>query len=105
VGFREDDYVTDADERVALFILKTYREPGEADNAHLRDCPDVTVEDPDAYDGTYSCDTGCEYARFEAVITCPHEEREQFEWGGFDRIGDILNEMEKEEAATGEATP
>ncbi|MER7361903.1 hypothetical protein [Nonomuraea wenchangensis] len=93
----------DADERVARFILKTYREPGEAENAHLRDCPDATVQDPDAYDGTYGCDTGCDYARFEGVITCPHGEREQFEWGDFGEIGGILDEMEQDERAASES--
>jgi hypothetical protein len=53
----------------------------------------VTVEDPDALNGAHGCDTGCDYARFEAVIVCPHGQREEFEWGQFGEIADILEEM------------
>lgn len=78
-----------ADEKVARFILATYREPGEGQgsNEHLRACPDAVVADPDTSDGTYGCDTGCEYVRFEATITCPHGESEGFEWGDFGSVG------------------
>lgn len=61
------------------------------------------MEDPDAYNGSYGCDTGCDYARFEAVITCPHGEREQFEWGDFGEIGRILEEFEEESDADRDA--
>lgn len=88
----------DADKLVARFILATYREPGKAYNQHLKACPDLIVENPDARDGTYRCDTGCEYVRFEAVITCPHGEREEFEWGKFGNLAGILAEMRKDEA-------
>lgn len=86
-----------ANELVARFILRTYREPHQADNQHLKECPDITVDDPDAYDGTYACDTGCEYVRFEALITCPHGEREAFKWGDFGRLSSILEEMSEME--------
>ncbi|WP_433364128.1 hypothetical protein [Streptosporangium sp. CA-115845] len=91
----------DADERVARFILATYRKPGEADNEHLAACPEAHVEDPDAYNGTYGCDTGCDYARFEAIIACPHGERADFNWGDFGDVASILEELDRQTAEGG----
>lgn len=89
--------MTNADERVARFILKTYRESCRAESPHLAKCREATVEDPDATDGVYGCDTGCEYAVFKAVVSCPHGEREKFRWGDFGEIATILEEFEADE--------
>jgi hypothetical protein len=87
------DNGTDADAKVAALVKWKARE--DAESLHLRECPDLTVEHPDAYNGTYGCDTGCEYARLEADLSCPHGERETFEYGEFGDIADLLREMSK----------
>jgi hypothetical protein len=94
---QHEDQERRANELVTRFILRTYRQPGEAANSHLKDCPDILVEDQDAYDGERGCDTGCSYVRLEAVMTCPHGEREEFRWGEFGRLASILEELEEEE--------
>lgn len=83
--------MSDADELVRQFIARRFRSDGR--NRHLRSCPDLTFEDVDAYDGLYGCDTGCEFARFEAVVSCPHGESESFEWGDFGTMDWIIEAM------------
>ncbi|GAA0853385.1 hypothetical protein ACFQVD_26625 [Streptosporangium amethystogenes subsp. fukuiense] len=84
----------EADERVTRFILKTYREEGY--NDHLTTCPDLTAQNPEGYNSQYGCDTGCEYVRFEATMTCPHGESDDFEWGDFDDLASILKQLDEE---------
>lgn len=91
--------MSDADELVRRFILGKYREENtwrvSPERSHLVTCPDVEVADPDAYNGMYGCDTGCEYARFEATIRCPHGHSEEYEWGDFGEIADILPQLDE----------
>lgn len=84
-----------ANEKVARYILEQFQaEPGDDPAAqHLAACDSVRVEDPDAESGTYGCDTGCEYTRFEAVIACAHGQRYEFEYGEFGMLADILWEL------------
>ena len=89
-----------ADVLVSRYTLAKYRESGEAENAHLKVCPEAVTEDPESHNGTYGCDTGCEYVRFEATITCPHGQREDFEWGTFGELSYILEDLEADEAVT-----
>lgn len=81
-----------ADKKVARYILEQFKgEPGDDLAAqHLAACDSVRVTDPDAENGTYGCDTGCDYTRFEAVIVCDHGQRYEFEYGEFGMLSDIL---------------
>ncbi len=81
---------------VTRFVLRTYREEG--DNAHLKACTDISATDTEGRDGSYGCNTGCDYVTFEATITCPHGERGDFEWGDFGSMDTIIEELEQEEA-------
>lgn len=91
--------VTEANERanrlVAAWILREFRSDG--DDAHLRACPEAAVAEGEAFDSQYGCDTGCEYARWEAVITCPHGVRAEFEYGEFGELAYIIEELEKDD--------
>lgn len=93
--------MSEADDLVRRFILDKYREesrlPGRGDreHSHLAACAEVEVADPDAYNGLYGCDTGCEYARFEATIRCPHGYSEEYEWGDFGEIAGILPQLDE----------
>lgn len=91
--------LTDAGENanrlVAAWITRHYREEGG--NAHLRDCLDMTATDVDGHDGAYDCQTGCDYARLTAVVTCSHGERdEDFEYGDFGELADIITDIERD---------
>ena len=78
-----------ADEKVAAYVLTKYRLDGR--NAHLRGCRNVKVEYVVGSDGTYGCDTGCEYVSFEANLSCPHDETENgYEWGTFGEMSYLL---------------
>lgn len=85
-----------ANELVARYIISHYREENGPCGDHLSSCPDITVTDADASDGSYGCDTGCEYVRFEAVLTCPHGESEAHEFGEFGELTWILEDLEKQ---------
>lgn len=89
--------MSDADELVTAYILDQYRK-STLNIGHLSTCPDVRVEDPDYTDGSYGCDTGCEYVTFDAVITCPHGEREEFEYGEFGDLAGIISWLQDEQA-------
>lgn len=89
-----------ANERVAGWVLQQYRADckmrtsvARPELTHLATCSDVIVTPIEAYDGLYGCDTGCEYARLEVVISCPHGEREEFDYGTFGELADILEEI------------
>ena len=93
----------DADELVRRFVLRQYRRKyvhaGYSNRAaaeHLQSCPDITVTDQEAYDGEYGCDTGCEYARLEATLRCPHGFSDDFEYGEFGDVADINKDQERD---------
>jgi len=80
-----------ADAAVNRWLVKTYR--SEGDNEHLRACPALTIGEVDARDSTYGCDTGCEYARLEAVASCEHGVRDDFGYGQFGDLASMLEEI------------
>lgn len=84
-----------ANEKVARYILDQFKEEHDDDSSalHLAACESVRVDDPDAQSGTYGCDTGCEYTRFEAVIACEHGQRYEFKYGEFGLLSEILWEL------------
>lgn len=82
------------------FVIREFR--SENAGTHLGECPDLAVADLDARDGSYGCDTGCEYLRLEASLTCPHEPHPTVvftygEFGDMSRLIEDLVRMEKEE--------
>ena len=89
------DDVSGADDLVRRLILRRFRE--EFPDSHLATCPDVGLADVGARDGKYGCDTGCEFARFEATVSCPHSESAEFEWGDFGEISYMIEDMEAED--------
>ena len=62
---------------------------------HLRTCGDVSVEHAEAWDGLYGCDTGCEYARLEAHISCPHGHAVDYEYGTFGEVADLVEDYQR----------
>lgn len=101
-----------ADALVTRFILRKFREDtqrAEKSHAiyswqrvteaasHLARCDSAQVAEEERSNGVYGCDTGCEYARLEAVIACDHGFRDDFEYGEFGDLGDLLAEVMKEE--------
>jgi hypothetical protein len=91
-----------ADELVTRFILRDFRENvgrlSPAAEMHLAECPDATAKHVDGSDGTYGCDTGCEYAQLEAEITCPHGFEGEHTYGDFGEIADMLDDIRHDEA-------
>jgi hypothetical protein len=92
----EDDWTPD--EKVAAWILYQYQQgqrrdgPGYPDQ-HLLTCPEATATDITGGDGYYGCETGCEYVRLEARISCVHGQADVYHYGDFGRLGDILSEI------------
>lgn len=95
--------MTHADELVARYILRKYRElnstvySGEP-TTYLAGCGEAVVTDPDASNGTYGCDTGCDYYTLTATISCPHGETRDYEYGDFGEISYLIEELEEEDA-------
>lgn len=95
--------MTERNERVEAllraFVIKNYREDHgfcwrrNECTEHLPHCPDIRVAELDAHDSTYGCETGCEYVRFAATLTCPHGDRTVFKWGSFGELGDIIDDL------------
>lgn len=89
------DYASErANALVRAYIIESYRSAHP--DHHLATCGQMTVEEADARDGSYGCDTGCEYVRFEAVLTCPHDEREEYEYGQFGELSYLIEDLERE---------
>lgn len=88
--------MTERNERVEALLRAHVADTYRKDNAgsHLARCPDLIVAEVDAYNSTYGCDTGCEYVRMEAVLTCPHGERVEYEWGDFGELATVIEDLE-----------
>lgn len=87
-----DEAAQRANDRVAAYILEQFRDEPDSDPAaqHLAACAGAIVTEPDASQGAYGCDTGCDYTRFEAVIACDHGQQYEFKYGEFGMLSDIL---------------
>jgi hypothetical protein len=92
-----DETAIRANDKVARYILEQFKDDPDTEPAaeHLAACDSVRVTDPDAQNGTYGCDTGCDYTRFEAVITCDHGQRHEFQYGEFGMLSDIIWDLDK----------
>ncbi len=80
-----------ADALVADWNVRLYRTDG--DNQHLRECADTSAS-VEGGDGTYGCDTGCEYVRLKAVITCRHRECDTLHYADFGDMASIIYDLE-----------
>jgi hypothetical protein len=91
-----------ANEKVAKYIVHLFKTDSpysppyhtgpEAD--HLRKCSTVYASPKEGYDGAYGCETGCEYARLEAIIYCQDGVSIDYKYGEFGELADILQDME-----------
>lgn len=88
------------DRLLQRYVLKLFRE--DCDNRHFRECTDIVLIDYEATDGSYGCDTGCSYVRFEADVTCPHGFSEHWESGDFGRLSDVIKELIEEDDKSGD---
>jgi hypothetical protein len=83
----------DYDDLVNRYVLRDYRYAHSYE--HLATCPDTVVTDADLRNGTYGCETGCEYARLDAALTCPHGVTAEHRYGTFGDVGVILTEIDE----------
>ena len=95
----QNDQPNASDELLADFVLRRYRHENgvpprgrDMQPSHLATCPSTCVVDLDARNGTYGCDTGCEYYRLEATLHCDHEETD-FEFGDFGELADLIEDL------------
>ncbi len=88
---------TQADAIVAAWVLKQYRQEHvrPLTVTHKSACPDASVQEVETTNGTYGCDTGCEYSTFKAQVTCPHEPPEDYTYGTFGDLPWILESIFK----------
>ena len=73
----------------------SYREgsnPGT--NKHLLECPDAVADVSMSAELWY--DTGVEALRFTADISCPHGEREDYEYGELGDLPSLLEDLERD---------
>lgn len=87
-----------ADELLKRYVMDHYSDRGK--NLHKTECGEVKVQYT-AEDGKYGCDTGCDYVRFEAVLSCPHERDEIYQFGDFGELCDIIEGMGERDEGTG----
>lgn len=78
------------EEAVRGWVMSMYRQ--KFPDHHLSTCPQAQVSF-EAYDGTYGCDTGCEYARLEATISCEHDTTFDYEYGEFGELAELLRDL------------
>lgn len=85
-----------ADRLVEKYILQRFR------NDHMEHgaCPGLHVVEHDTEDGSYGCETGCEYVRFSAAVACaaPCEAPApvHFAYGEFGNLADIIETLTAE---------
>ena len=76
------------------WLLARYREAGDSER-HLRICPETVVVDHEVTDGTYGCDTGCEFLRWSVTVQCPHHERHEVNDGEFGDMRTVITGLEE----------
>ena len=78
-----------ADDRVRFLILRRAQSDGRTHT-----CIDTDVVFIVGDDGTYGCDTGCEYYRLTAKLVCEHfPEGIEYEYGDFGMLHDLLESL------------
>jgi len=80
-----------ADDKVTRMVAQMYREQTLFDPAaldyqlHLASCDTMRAENAEAINGSYGCESGCEYMDLEALIKCdcPTIADEEYTYGTF----------------------
>lgn len=86
-----------ADELARQVIIRAFRrdtrfwERTQPGFLHLRECPQISLEDPEASDG-YCSEGTCEMVKFETVVTCPHDQRMEYWYDVPGTLADMLDE-------------
>jgi hypothetical protein len=81
------------DDLVNRWVLARYqRERIGKPDQHLAECADAVVTH-EATNGEYGCDTGCEYVRLEADISCIHGFTDCYEYGAFGDLADLIDDI------------
>ena len=91
----------DKREAIVDWVLGLYARPKQSWETppikHLINCPDTRITFEDAYDGTYGCETGCEFYRVSGTIWCSHGAEDEFDYGDFgelmDRVPDVKDRV------------
>jgi hypothetical protein len=86
------------DEKVSAWVVAQYQENGGQtviSPPHLRTCTEIVVTDTSAFDSEYGCDTGCAYARLTATLSCAHGFKDEFEYGNWGELPELLKEIEE----------
>lgn len=99
---KDDGAVTnqsDADAKVSRYVVGQFRSGHNGSKAeqHLAECPTTRAQSCEMSNGTYGCETGCEYALLEAVMICDDGISADYEYGTFGDIADILADIERGE--------
>lgn len=81
-----------ADEKVAEFVKQRFRE-ARYGAGHLATCESLTVNHAVGDDGTFGCETGCEYVRLTATLSCDHGESTEYEYGTWGTLADLLEDL------------
>jgi len=91
-----------ADDKVNRLVAQMFREQTLFDTnpldyqLHLASCDTMRAESAEATNGSYGCDTGCEYYELEAVIKCecPDAADEQYSYGSFGDTYYLLSHLD-----------
>lgn len=91
------------DEKVNRLIVMIFKDehrswPDVANGmiSHMVNCDSLQVENADTSDGTYGCDTGCEYVELDATLTCCQgENRYVFNYSNFGSMWSLLDDLDR----------
>jgi hypothetical protein len=93
-----DDMAARAMNLVRDYVLDRFRAEFRYDRrdalAHLAQCPSTRANLTEAEDGSYGCETGCEYARFTALFNCDHDHVFSYEYGEFGDLAMLIEDLE-----------
>lgn len=81
-----------AHELLKAYVLDEFRH--EEPRSHVATCPTLKILDLEAADGSYGCETGCDYYTLSAMIGCDHE-TVKFTADGFGMVYDLINSLSK----------
>lgn len=98
-----------ADDLLRAYVLEQFRDEYDSDGyaashpreVHIARCEEASVLESDGRDGSYGCETGCEWLTLEASISCPHGEPVEYEYGEFGDIPGLIWSLEKMAARGG----
>jgi hypothetical protein len=81
-----------ANDLLLAFTLREFQ--SEHAGEHLGKCLTAYVSELDPCNGAYGCDTGCEYLRLEAVISCEcGSQAQEFTYGEFGDIAGLVGNL------------